>query len=304
MRNQRGQTSWVAIIAMAVVGGVLLGLPLLLHFSQKGHNELQFDVEKAFPPGEQVASGMVFAETLARIVEHELDSCTGWRPNDFVLWGPALWADNNSNRQLGILQAVRESTRVFKDHLTKVSSDQFHANLVRADTAFRNDLFKFWFPSAESKLREGVKALRTYQDGLRATPPRSRPINLRNVELIRLFQAWTDLLGDVHARLYRTDAGFFRTDDEFYYCQGIAHALYYLVLAVGHEYREAFAGRAVLVTLLGEVAQPLHRAATLKPLLVLDGAPDGLFANHRRNLDGYISEARQKMYSIREELEK
>jgi hypothetical protein len=37
---------------------------------------------------------------------------------------------------------------------------------------------------------------------------------------------------------------------------------------------------------------------------VLDGAPDGIFANHRRNLDGYISEARQKMYSIREELER
>ena len=42
----------------------------------------------------------------------------------------------------------------------------------------------------------------------------------------------------------------------------------------------------------------------LKPLIVLDGGPDGLIANHRRNLDVYIVEARQKMYSIREELEK
>jgi len=37
---------------------------------------------------------------------------------------------------------------------------------------------------------------------------------------------------------------------------------------------------------------------------VLDGSPDGIFANHRRNLDTYISEARQKLYSIREELER
>jgi hypothetical protein len=29
-----------------------------------------------------------------------------------------------------------------------------------------------------------------------------------------------------------------------------------------------------------------------------------VLANHRRNLDTYITEARQKMYSIREELEK
>jgi hypothetical protein len=35
---------------------------------------------------------------------------------------------------------------------------------------------------------------------------------------------------------------------------------------------------------------------------VLDGAPDGIFANSRRNLDAYINEARQKIYSIREEL--
>jgi primosomal protein N'' len=42
----------------------------------------------------------------------------------------------------------------------------------------------------------------------------------------------------------------------------------------------------------------------LKPLIVLDGGPDKVFANHRRNLSTYLNEARQKMYSIREELEK
>jgi hypothetical protein len=42
----------------------------------------------------------------------------------------------------------------------------------------------------------------------------------------------------------------------------------------------------------------------LKPLIVLDGGPDGIFANHRRNLDVYVADARQKMYTIREELEK
>jgi len=42
----------------------------------------------------------------------------------------------------------------------------------------------------------------------------------------------------------------------------------------------------------------------MKPLIVLDGGPAGLFANHRRNLDSYIADARQLMYAIREELEK
>jgi hypothetical protein len=42
----------------------------------------------------------------------------------------------------------------------------------------------------------------------------------------------------------------------------------------------------------------------MKPLVVLDGSPSGIFANHRRNLVAYIVDARQLMYSIREELEK
>jgi hypothetical protein len=42
----------------------------------------------------------------------------------------------------------------------------------------------------------------------------------------------------------------------------------------------------------------------MNPFVILNGSPSGLFANHRRNLDIYLIEARQKMYSIREELEK
>jgi len=52
------------------------------------------------------------------------------------------------------------------------------------------------------------------------------------------------------------------------------------------------------------VAEALDQAASIKPLIVLNGGSAGLFANHRRNLDGFIVEARQKMYTIREELEK
>jgi hypothetical protein len=298
------RASWPLVLGLVVVVVALVVSPLVLHFTQKRHNRLPFDVAKAYPQEKQIIGGEVLAATLAALIEHELEGGSGWRPNDFILWGPSVLADNNANRQLGILQAVRETTRVFKDHLTKISSDEFDPNLQRADTAFRNDPTKFWLPSAEAKLREGVRALRAYIDGLHTSPPRSRMIHQRNVELIRLFQAWTDLLGDVHARLYRSDVGFFRTDDEFYYAQGVAHALHHLVRAIAREYQETFASRPILSTLEREVAEALGRGALLKPVVVFDGSPDGLLANHRRNLDGFITEARQKMYSIREELEK
>lgn len=296
-------TPWVKVAVVVLVLLCIAG-PLVLHFGQKRHDVLAYDVATAFPPDKPVVPGEVFATTTIAIMNQELNGFTGWRPNDFVLWGPTLWADNNANRQLGIIQAVRESVRVFKDHLTKVSSNEFDQNLVAADTAFRNDAEKLWLPSAEGKFREGTSRLQAYVDGLRSTPPTSRPINLRNVELIRLFQAWTDLLGDAHATLYRESMSIWRTDDAFYRAQGFAHVMHHLVRAVKREYASDFVNRPTVQELLDDIDVALGRAAVLKPLIVFDGSPDGLLANHRRNLDAYINEARQKMYSIREELEK
>ena len=301
-RSGTARVRWIAVVVIAVL--LCIGGPPVLHFGQKRHDRLAWDVTAQFPPNQPIVGGEVFATTVIAIMEHELDGITGWRPNDFVLWGPHLWADNNSNRQLGIIQALRESVRVFKDHLTKVSSNEFDPNLVATDTAFRNDAEKLWLPSAEGKFREGIRHLRAYVDGLNTTPPRSRPINQRNVELIRLFQAWSDLLGDAHANLYRQPESVWRTDDDFYHAQGYAHVMFHLVRAVAREYQHEFETKPVVRTLFDEVTAALGQAAVMKPLIVLDGAPDGLFANHRRNLDAYISEARQKMYSIREELEK
>jgi hypothetical protein len=217
-------------------------------------------------------------------------------------------ADNNASRQLGIIMAVRETSRVFKDDLTKISSNEYDPNLVIADTDFRNDAEKWILPSAEHKYDDGVAHLRLYVAGLHATPPTSRELNQRNVELITLFEAWTDLLGDAHAMLFMTqkpDGSPIRPwndDDYFYHAQGYAHVMYYMMIAVKREYHQTETTKPVIEQLMDETIAPLQRAATMKPLIVLNGSETGIFANHRHNLDAYISEARQKMYSIREEL--
>jgi hypothetical protein len=309
-RRRPGEWGNAPLIVVLMLLGLGIAVPLVLHFTQKAHDRLPVSVLAEYPAERPFVPGEVYASTLAALMDHELRSGTGWRPNDFVLWGPGVLADNNANRQRGIILAVRESTRVLKDHLTKVSSTEYDPNLVTADTAFRNDENRFMLPSAESKFREGVAALRRYVDGLRATPPRSKPIAGRNVELIRLMQAWGDLLGDAHANLFKTTEADgspippWRTDDYFYHAQGVAHVIHHLALALQAEYRQDLAGRPTVQTLLDEVATSLGAAATMKPLIVLDGSTAGLFANHRRNLDAYIVDARQKLYSIREELEK
>ena len=77
---------------------------------------------------------------------------------------------------------MRETVRIFKDHLTKISSDAYDPDLLQADTLFRNDATKFWFPSAESRFERGVERLRAYIASLRSGSPSTRPIVVRNVE--------------------------------------------------------------------------------------------------------------------------
>jgi hypothetical protein len=297
-------------IAVAIVLAIFVLINLGLHFGQKSHDRLNYSVNQAFPPDKPFVAGEIYATTLAAIMENELNRGFGWRPNDFYLWGMHVMADNNANRQLGIIMAVRETTRVFKDHLTKVSSNEYDPNLVIADTDFRNDAQKWILPSAESKYRDAVLHLHMYVAGLHATPETSRELNQRNVELVRLLQSWGDMLGDAHANLYRTrkDNGSavhsWEVDDYFYHAQGCAHVMFYMMQAVKREYHQSLTTKPVLAQLFDETIDALGKAAVLKPLIVLDGSPDGIFANHRRNLDTYISEARQKLYSIREELER
>jgi hypothetical protein len=298
------------VLGGLIVLTVFVLINLGLHVGQIRHDRLDYSVSQTFPPDKPFVPGEIYATTLAAVMENELNGFFGWRPNDFPLWGMRVMADNNANRQLGIIMAVRETTRVFKDHLTKVSSNEYDPNLVIADTDFRNDAQKWILPSAESKYRDGLRHLHLYVAGLHANPETSRELNQRNVELVRLIQAWGDMLGDAHANLYRTrkDDGSavhaWDVDDYFYHAQGYAAVMFYMMQAVKREYHQALTTKPVLAQLFDEAIDPLGKAAMMKPLIVLDGSPDGVFANHRRNLDAYISEARQKMYSIREELER
>lgn len=292
------------LIFLVVFGLVFLAVPLSLHWGQKSHDKLVIELIPANSDGVPNAPGAAFGTASAAVIANELDGFTGWRPNDLAIWGPGLFADNNSNRQLGILQALRETVRVFKDHLTKVSSDDYDPNLVAADNLLRNDPKKWAFPSAEGRYSEAVAKLNAYVAGLQTDPPTSRPIHARNVELIRLVQSWSDLLGAVHAELLSDKLSWFSVDNVFYHATGVCHVIAHMIPAIQIEYGREFKQRLVLQELLAETESPLKRCGGMKPLIVLNGGDVSLLANQRRNLDAYVTEARQKLYSIREEIDK
>jgi len=79
-------------IWLGVALAALLAINLALHFGQIHHNHLNFDIAAEFPPDKPFVPGEIYAATLAAIMDHELHTGFGWRPNDFYLWGPhVMW---------------------------------------------------------------------------------------------------------------------------------------------------------------------------------------------------------------------
>ena len=75
--------------------------------------------------------------------------------------------DNMPNFQLGVLEVVRYNVRVVRDNLSRMrTTDRLDPSAEAAFTNLSNDPFKWWFPSAESKWKEALAKLETYNQNL------------------------------------------------------------------------------------------------------------------------------------------
>ena len=251
--------------------------------------------------------GSAFAATLADILDEELQSGLGWRPNDLFLIGPGWWTDNVNNTQLGKLEVVRQTCRILKTRIARVDdSSAFDARIEKAESAFFNDATRYMLPSAEKKYREGVAAIRGYAEGL--TDDTSL-FQARSNNLYDLLGYYKDVLGSCHSTLVRrhepdgSRVSTFKADDYFHYAAGVADAIGRMGRAIEVDFHEELASRNLL-DLNDQALVSLERGASLEPCVVTEGDADGVLANHRLNLSGYVADARQKLHSVRETLKK
>lgn len=240
--------------------------------------------------------GVTFVETMIRLMEHELDGrFLGWRPNDLIL---GRFTDNINNFQLGVLEAMRFTTLRLKDSLTRMGeADVYDRDLEDALNLFMNKATQFWFPSAESQYKEAVEHLKKF---LKKLQTGERRFYYRTDNLLALVVSYSDLLGNVNRTLImdrHTDGrpvSWFETDDYFYYAKGVAHVMYEILKVV----RVGFYEQLVTidaVEIMDEILHELNRAENMDPWIILDGDLDGLFANHRANLNAPLSEAAHLM---------
>jgi hypothetical protein len=85
-------------------------------------------------------------------------------------------------------------------------------------------------------------------------------------------------------------------DDNFYYAQGVAYALYESFKTIRVDFIDVLADKNS-VQMVDKILEVLGRCQ-FEPLIVFNGDPGSIFANHSLNLSGVFNDARQKINSL------
>lgn len=265
--------------------------------------------------------GTAFVKTNVLLIEQMVDN---WLPND--LFWPTVLLDNMPNFQIGQLEVVRYNVRVLRDNLTRMrTTDKLDPLAEEAFTALSNDPYKWWFPSAESKWKRAHEKLKAFYENLLAGKSHFYP---RADNLVELFNQYLSLMGGANTRLINAphdvnrvvavegegqakeaegqgtgesrmvdvDIPWYQIDDNFYYAQGIAYALYQSFEAIRIDFVDVLKDKNSL-ELVDKIIENLSRCQ-FEPLIVFNGDPGSIFANHSLNLSGVFNDARQKINSL------
>jgi len=261
------------------------------------------------------AKGAVFIKTNQVLIAQMYEN---WLPND--LFWPTVLLDNMPNFQIGQLEVVRYNVRVLRDNLSRMrTTDKLDPSAELAFTSLSNDPYKWWFPSAESKWKQAYRGIEAFYENLLAGKSNFYP---RADNLVELLNQYVSLMGGANTRLINAphdidtslaldetgadgsasrtvvdiDIPWYEIDNNFYYAQGIAYALFESFKAIRVDFMDVLTDKNS-VTLVDKILENLERCY-FEPLIVFNGDPDSIFANHSLNLSGVFNDARQKINSL------
>lgn len=245
-----------------------------------------------FIPQLNGVEGENFVEVNRELSRIELDSFTGWTPNDYLPLTAFL--DNKQNFQLGVIETIRFSVRVLRDNLSRQrTTDQIDEDVKKAFEFYSNDPNKWIFPSYEGRLKEASQALKGYSERLKSGKARFYP---RSDNLIQLLEQYSSLLGAATTSLTDENLSWLETDDRFYYSKGVAYAMYVEMQAVQKDFHEVLKkndGEELTAAIIREL-----RDTWFEPTVVFNGSKDGVYANHLKNISSDLLGIRQKLNSL------
>lgn len=307
-KKRRGKKRYSPFIFMVLTALSLFVVTVMAINSRKpGHLTLA--------PEDRKIKGAYFIKTNQALIKQMYES---WLPND-IFW-PTVLLDNMPSFQIGELEVVRYNVRVLRDNLSRMrTTDKLDPYAEAAFTSLSNDPYKWWFPSAESKWNLCYQNLGYFYQHLLKGKTHFYP---RADNLVDLLNQYVSLMGGANTRLINAprdikealsveeqkkensgdqrlvdiDIPWYRIDDNFYYAQGVAYALYESLKTIRFDFIDILTDKNS-VTLMDKILEDLGRC-NFEPLIVFNGNPDSVFANHSLNLSGVFNDARQKVNSL------
>jgi hypothetical protein len=256
------------------------------------------------PPGASQAVAVAAALVDREVNDHH------WTANDpFFL--PGWLLDNMPNYQQGIMSAVSRFARELTDHLGRTrGSSEADEDLVTAASRFsyEGNIWVFdtsapaWIAaSSESQYREGLRALRRYNERLAAG---NAVFERRADNLLATLERVAADVGSASAtldrQLHEGSGAFidFRADNVFYNIKGKLYAHGLLLRALGQDYAPVIAERQAQAA-WAQTVENMLTAAALQPWVVVNGAPDGQFLPSHLAVQGfYLLRARTQLREI------
>lgn len=277
--------------------------------------------------GRPAVTGFATTNTLLRVSRTLLEKPGGYLTNDVL--PPGLWLDNMPNWEFGVLIQVRDLSRVMRNDISRSQTQSVEdRDLAEAEPSFNFDNNSWILPSSESRYRQAIRHLESYQARLldEAEPDANfyaRADNLREwlavaeKRLGNLSQQLSasvgqariniDLAGEraADATQLRPDRIEVKTpwleiDDVFYQARGTAWAMLHFLRAIEYDFRHVLEDKNATVSLRQVIRELEASIAPMRSPMVLNGSGFGMFANHSLVMASYLSRANQAITNLRE----
>ncbi|SDD31690.1 DUF2333 family protein [Kordiimonas lacus] len=289
---------------VAIAVPVLVFLYIVLGMMVVHRVDDSMDDVPAAPKG-----GSQAVTTVAYLVRREaMDH--NWTPNDPIFL-PGWWVDNTPNYQMGLKSALERFSFELRDQLGRMrGSSTVDENLQRAASGLGIEPDRWVIDFSTSMLptrpsdsfyKEAVKELEAYNVRLvqgDAIFERRADNFLATIDRIALdlgasSAALEQYVGE-NAGGVLPDLG---ADDLFYQVKGQVYGYLMILKALRQDFPNVIEDRE-LGALYDELISSMTRAAMLDPILVSNGAADGLAANHLSVQGFYLLRARTQLREV------
>lgn len=295
----------IGLLIVAVMAYYLIGMALTHRISD--------DVDQALSETTPGASRAV--QMAADLIHRETEQNSWVANNPFFL--PGYMLDNMPNFQQGIIYALSRFAIEMSDQLgrTRASSEvdkdleDAAGKLKFPGTVWLFDFETSWAPTtpAEKQYAAARRALIAYNQRLAAG---EATFEKRSDNLQATLQRMTADLGSSSAIIdqHLTLAGGWgmdtKVDNIFYNVKGRLYGYYMLLRELGVDFERVIQDRE-LGSAWSQMLSSMRAAAALDPLVILNGAPDGLiFPSHLSVQGFYLLRARTQLREITNILQK